>query len=520
MTERLLLASSDDAWMEALELKLTGAGIETLRCYAAADAIRLVGDPKRPLDAIVLGQRMRGGRAAADGAAALAFAREVRTAASSLPILFLAPAPSEDVNIFAAELPPADIILDDTFAADLAAQIRNSLAFLRPQEITDLSKVTTAAVDIQINNGSMKFYVRVGPVALPPHLKEWSGRMRLEKMADLFRVLRLYRSERTGRRELFHPHWREEFEYVGDHLQNELLTGSQSRLLDQCWKIGDHENIHFRFTIRDKDLIHVPFELIRHPAANAFLREVSPIARRMLLDSANEFRQPPKSARDGDERVLFVGANVDGSLAVPGCTFDGSPTAKLGNLTGIDLEWQEIEKAYAGSQRACERLDLLVGKPIDQLEAKLSEGRWDIVHFSGHSKCADDGKNVFLVLPGRAEFAQLQSLPMRSFADYASRAGARVVVLSSCESCSPEAIIQLAQYGMSTVIGFRWEVLDNGAATFTAQLHKLLAEREPIGRAFVRAIKGLIARDAGNPTFASPMLLVQQDGWIDIPRAA
>ena len=104
-------------------------------------------------------------------------------------------------------------------------------------------------------------------------------------------------------------------------------------------------------------------------------------------------------------------------------------------------------------------------------------------------------------------------LPIRDFAGWARDAGVQLVLLSSCESSTPEAVFRLAQAGIPAAIGFRWEVDDEEAAYFTGQLHELLAAGQSLARAFHAALCAVRKEYQGTPTFASPMLVVQNDEW-------
>jgi len=134
-----------------------------------------------------------------------------------------------------------------------------------------------------------------------------------------------------------------------------------------------------------------------------------------------------------------------------------------------------------------------------------------ILHYAGHSIQADDG-TIYLILPGTAP-GRLLPVPMSEFASWARKAGAQLVILSSCESSAPEAVFRLSQAGIPAVIGFRWVVNDTEAAAFTGHVHKALAEGVPLARAFHIAVSAVRTEYQGSPTFASPMLVVQDDEW-------
>ena len=123
----------------------------------------------------------------------------------------------------------------------------------------------------------------------------------------------------------------------------------------------------------------------------------------------------------------------------------------------------------------------------------------------------DDG-TVYLILPGH-EPGQLVPLAIRDFAAWARDAGVQLVLLSSCQSSTPDAVFRLTQVGIPAAIGFRWEVQDDEAAYFMGQLHGMLARADPLAHAFHAAVCAVRREYPATPTFASPMLIVQNDEW-------
>jgi CHAT domain-containing protein len=169
-----------------------------------------------------------------------------------------------------------------------------------------------------------------------------------------------------------------------------------------------------------------------------------------------------------------------------GRQFDHNPTFTARELLFLSEEIKMLRKARKAAhlpEPVELRLSSRRNAAKDVLE-KVADGPWDIVHFAGHSVYADDGE-VFLLLPGsRGPVPMLVS----DFARAAYEGDVRLVILSSCESSSPNAVFRLAQAGIPAAIGFHWEVDDKEAAEFTAELHRALANDEPVGRAFYKAV--------------------------------
>jgi hypothetical protein len=220
--------------------------------------------------------------------------------------------------------------------------------------------------------------------------------------------------------------------------------------------------IHFRFNLlsagRDtpNPFVHVPFELLYDSNKKNFIRALAPVARRVCL-----------SEESHTGTVLPNTKSLNGHVSTV------------------------LQQRLAATPSAV--------TPAVQ-----------IIHYAGHSTNADDG-TTYLILPGNVE-GQLTPLRMSDFATWARTAGVQLVILSSCESSAPEAVFRLSQVGIPAVIGFRWEINDKEAAFFTGRVHDALARGVPLARAFHFGVSA-VAKNEGSPTFASPMLVVQDEEW-------
>ena len=108
---------------------------------------------------------------------------------------------------------------------------------------------------------------------------------------------------------------------------------------------------------------------------------------------------------------------------------------------------------------------------------------------------------------------QVRPLLISEFAVWARGAKVQLVLLSSCESSRPDSVFRLAQVGIPAAVGFRWEVEEKEAAHFSIELHSELAKKVPLARAFHSSVTAVKRNFPGSPTFASPMLVVQNDEW-------
>jgi CHAT domain-containing protein len=227
---------------------------------------------------------------------------------------------------------------------------------------------------------------------------------------------------------------------------------------------------------------------------------------------------PLASAQTFTGPLLFIKSNAHGSCEIPGTRFSGEPELVLSPLESLDAEFKEVMAARAEANPPRSKpilLELEAGSDsLSALQQALRPSggqRLEIIHFTGHSVQADDG-SVYLILPGRNP-GQLAPLAISEFASLARDAGVHLVLLSSCQSSTPDAVFRLAQVGIPAVIGFRWEVDDNEAPCFTAHVHRSLADAVPLARAFHGALCEVRRTYPGSPTFASPMLVVQNEEW-------
>jgi hypothetical protein len=355
---------------------------------------------------------------------------------------------------------------------------------------------------------------RVGPFPVP-----WIEDRKLKDMNDDFRSFRLIeRHPQNGR--TIRPDWSEKLKRAGSEISHALGldNGAQAAVLASfVGRLGKLEHVHFRFNLPRDRMEHIPFELIWDANREQHLRELAPIARRVLLTESQVIALPEDVTEENvTGRVLFIRSQAHGSLVMEGRRFAGEAAFNAGHLSFVGEEIKQLKKARRAAQLAEPVVLTLSNRStvVDDVLEKLAKGPWDIVHFAGHSVCADNG-DVFLLLPGSRG-----PVPMRvqDFAQAAQKGEVRLIILSSCESSSPDAIFRLAQAGVPAAIGFRWEVDDKEAAEFTAALHRALADDEPIGRAFHIAVQRLKAKHIESPTFASPVLMVQDETWA-VPKA-
>lgn len=519
---RLLVVSSDSKWKHSLEYGLGEQGIELTAAETYATALdELKGKPASHYGAILVDGAASSGHNPEEVEREInGFVSSLRTAPKGeaeencdLPILLWSSYPAEGLSRIASRF-DRTVLLDK----DTAETIRDALA-----AATNKSgkKADYASVELEIGPASLRVLVSVdgkGVITQSSRASAW--RPQLQSLEEQFKKWPLWQ-RCDGQPPRYTDCWSETFQSAGSRLAEELDYDQLADAIGECLKhVDELSKIHFRFSVLSSDVdstfpyVNVPFDLLYDAAKQAFVRSLAPVARRISLKMAQRTAMPLASAKTFDGRLLFIKSNASGSCEIPGTLFGGKSKLFLPSLESLDREFEGIRRVR--DKLVTTMLDLEAGDDcIDALEDALKPSAGpplEIIQFSGHSVRADDG-SVYLMLPGREE-GQLRPLLISDFAVWAREAKVQLVVLSSCESSRPDSVFRFAQVGVPAVVGFRWEVEENEAAFFTIKLQKKLAEKAPLARAFHSAIAAVKREYPGSPTFASPILVVQNDEWI------
>jgi len=308
---------------------------------------------------------------------------------------------------------------------------------------------------------------------------------------------------------------------------------------------GGLEKLAFRFRVDDTALYSAPFEatvrLSGQPVSGTeddfnqspFVLVNAPITRRMkgisLRKAATE-KSVPRPAQ-----LLFIRAQVgenpagmtgSDTVAVPEMDPAMGRTrikhVEFRRLENIDRELEDLKALQARNPKifSLEELDLSQERDLAGAETvlmrKLIGGRFDVVHFAGHSLTTKDSLTL-LVLPGEHP-GEAEGMAVQTFADGAAAAGARLVYFSSCQGSSANTVASLGQRNVPHVLGFRWDVEDDRAADFAKLFYgELFGPRAgTICGAFRTACRGVYQpkRVEASPIWASPILASRPDDWM------
>jgi CHAT domain-containing protein len=391
-------------------------------------------------------------------------------------------------------------------------------------------------IEVEVMHNSAKCFIGCRGEAMI----EWGVASSLNRLAQKLAYQYVKPNFRKG--------WSIRFHYDGNMLFNDLVISTLGRGLFSHLEMaaGGLEKLAFRFRVDDPALYSVPFEaavresrqpwlgndedLNEHP----FVLVNAPIARRMK-GGVTIRRGSGEEGMPRPARLLFirsqVGENPAGetdidTVEVEEIDQDAGRTRirhmEFRRLENIDLELQDLQKLEACRPDffSMEVLDLSQETDPDGTEAvlmkKLKSGRFDIVHFAGHSFTTKRSLTL-LVLPSERP-GEADGMAVQKFASGVAEAGARLVYLSSCQGSSANTVASLGQRGVPNVLAFRWDVEDEHAAKFAKLFYEdLFSTKEAtISGAFRTACRGLYEpkQVEASRIWASPILASQSDNWM------
>lgn len=517
---RILLVSPDAIWAETLDAELAPLGlIFTWHPNAHAALEELRNQPARHFDFLMFSVFPRPGQSDLDSIfdAVAGLSRLRGDRGGRIPALVCSR--SNDPRLHELlhreeTMPPVHVLHDDT-----------------PQAVSGLllarRSPACAIVEIEVGANEVRLRVQAEGVTVTEIVRPWDGRTKVQRLDTKYETWTPWKQE-TGKRVLKGT-WIEDCTEHGIDLAEELaLTRPEfkSSIADCVARLGVAIPVHYRFNLicdaaaPHPRYPHVPFELVYDTLLKDFLRFSSPVARRlcfapMLSEAAVVGHGDPATQRF-DGPILFVKADAHGSWSTDTVSFNGQRTITLRPLRALEAELANLQAAPpGGANRLLPPLVLEAGTDtlaaLRQALAPDGADRPRILHFAGHSARADDGE-VYLMMPGLRP-GKIRPLAVRDLAHWLRDAGVRLVILSSCESASPMAMLRLAREKVPATIGFRWEVEDSEAASFTGLLHGALARGTPLARAFQLAVRDTRASYPESPTSSSAMLVVQDEQW-------
>ena len=150
----------------------------------------------------------------------------------------------------------------------------------------------------------------------------------------------------------------------------------------------------------------------------------------------------------------------------------------------------------------------------------VKKGPWHMVHYAGHSYYGRYKKDVsmknswtdndsgLLFFPDKKE---VKGVPCDCVSEWLRTAQTRFVYLSSCRSSEEDFLYELADCGIPSALGFRWDIDDNNAIEHTKVFYNKLVERRSLEYAFLDTRKLMKEKkNSDNKIFwAAPVLMMQ-----------
>ncbi|MBD2437710.1 cell division protein HetF [Nostoc sp. FACHB-110] len=309
---------------------------------------------------------------------------------------------------------------------------------------------------------------------------------------------------------------------LGQQFYNALFHGTlrDSWITAQGIAQNHQQVLRLRLGLKDNRLARLPWEVMHagdRPLATgpyvAFSRYQSGLLNTARLPSRNLPQQP----EDGIVRVLMVLA---------------SPT----DQTRLGLLKQEAVRLQAELQRHLSRTDngqlpeidlTILDQPgREELTQALEQGRYQVLHYSGHSNLGPNGGEIYLVsnrtgLTETLSGDDLAGLLVNNniqMAVFNSCWGAYTATSDTAEETGERNLTEsLVRRGIKCVLAMSERIPDEVALTLTQLLYRNLSQGYPVDLCVSRVRQGLISAYGSHQTYwALPILYLQPefDGFL------
>ncbi|MDR5760981.1 CHAT domain-containing protein [Caballeronia sp. LZ035] len=456
------------------------------------------------------------------GVAASHFLNWLETAAPMIPVMVLSSTMIEKLEL--AVLSRRNVVLFSTrpdLAHDASSEFRDALENLVSGKRRVKRRIT---IDVGQDSATYRFKTEYGEFCTDakPYINK-------QHIPFLIQSVGAFNPYRGGD---LQPDWKSTLNLIGYQLFDVLINDSIGPHIAAMLKtmpppaakpMTDMQQVavELRFEINgdhpdDTKLFVLPFELASPnlDSAETFLCTLVPMARRVRLAQIYR-REPHKFYLQGRApRVLFVRANAQGNVKfVYDTTGERTEEQYLAPLKNIDDELDLLKHIAKGSKYKLLKRPIVVGGPNARTGLELAKairhlletGRFEILHFSGHSTRLEDG-STYLVLPGENKTAY--TISATELGKWVQAGGCELVVLSSCRGASVQTAIQTIRGGAKAVLGFRWDVDAAGCKRFFDRFYEVYlrdihSESHSIGEAYRDACQNAKAAFSGMPLWAS-----------------
>lgn len=439
------------------------------------------------------------------------------------------------------EVPVVVLVSSRVEGLDLRLLKRRNITSLNIREM-DFNAAFRRALDGVVRSGPpalRRLTVEVGEYEARYYMLDGSdvrdqGSYQYRNMTELLYLLDKTNSYSPMSDGLAVPDWQTYFAELGEEIFNSFIQGTIGHYILGHFQDSDDsdetppEPVELRIDIdvgsdECARLFGLPFELAKPPEyLDSFLCTRVPMARRIRFRKGTGAGGAQKAKRLADaphppRRVLFINASFQGEAIVQHeVTGKPVPISKLNRLLNTPDELEVVqsfatpEESYAldavtvvGSKRGETAREL-----AKQMQRLVSNEKFDILHFSGHSITLPDNGGTFLIFPDKSGVGR--GVSMRVVADWVREAGIRMVLLSSCSSSSLRTAIELMRTKADAVIGFRWDVNDHACVEYFENFYRMyVKQRKSIAEAYCGACRKVRMSSHGLPIWASAIAVVK-----------
>lgn len=306
--------------------------------------------------------------------------------------------------------------------------------------------------------------------------------------------------------------WEDEFKRIGQNLFKEFF-GKNRKLSNPLYKfmskIDPEKQFLFRFRV-GKDIHSLVLESLFENEENVFWMLRYPIIRQIDIS--------------GDYHQLFIGRPDRGQRL--NCLIINSDVHEY--VDQLNRSFPQLSNIKKESDFLCEFLEtnkrkLKIGKitPIDgpghditfadTIRSVLSEEKYHLVHYAGHTYYDAERMKGYLILPGH-DYPEV--LDIELLGAWLRKAKTQFVFLSSCHSSEEDFVFELARKKIPAILGFRWDLDDERAFEYARSFYlQLFEKKNRLEYALLEARKEMYTAHRQDRIWAAPMLVLQTSSW-------
>lgn len=293
----------------------------------------------------------------------------------------------------------------------------------------------------------------------------------------------------------------ERFRQAGTRLFQSVFTGP----VLNCFHLSlaragaRKEGLRLLLRLLQPELTSWPWEYLYDPDRYGWLALVPGLAIVRYLEAPAP-RSPLTISRR--LRVLVVAAEATG-------------TSRL----DAEKEWNQIQRGLRRLGRLWVRLERLERATLADLQEKLAQGPWHVLHFIGHGGLDRSGEGVLRFHDAQEGSYKVSGRDLGTL--LLGNPHLRLVVLNACESAREgmdEVFSSVAQAlvhrGIPAVLAMRAPVSDPAAVSFARRFYRALARGAPLEEGLTRTRQGLFA-EHHEVEWGTPVLYLRtEDGRI------